>query len=220
MQKIRRPPLSLIRLWWVLLLCPSSLFAQGSSAGTITGAVTDPSGAAVPGAAVTVRNVATNFTRDMKTAEAGLYSFSNLPIGTYEMRASAAGFQAVRVGDIILDVNGTRRVDVQMTVGQMTETVNVEATAPLLNTENASTGQVIESKRVNELPLNGRDFQQLQLLTPGAISSTNYQTNQGMAGGAGSLTTNGTMNIADGGRPGQVLFLSMARTPPTRTAVA
>lgn len=207
MQEIRRSPLSLIRLWWLLLLCPSLLLAQGSSAGTITGAMTDPTGAAIPGADVTVRNVATNFTRDMKTADAGIYTFSNLPIGNYELRFSAAGFKAVLVADIILEVNATRRVDMQMTLGQITDTINVETTAPLLNTENASTGQVIESKGVTELPLNGRDFQQLQLLTPGAISSNNYQTGQGMSGGAGSLTTNGTMNIADGGRPGQVLFV-------------
>ncbi len=206
MQEVRRLHLPIARLMWVLLLCPCLLLGQGSSAGTITGAVTDPTGAAIPSAAVSVRNIATNFTREMKTGDAGLYTFSDLPIGTYELRASAAGFQSARVAEIVLDVNGTRRVDVQMTVGQITETVNVEAAAPLLNTENASTGQVIESKRVTELPLNGRDFQQLQLLTPGAISATNYQTSQGMAGGAGSLTTNSTMNIADGGRPGQVLF--------------
>jgi hypothetical protein len=190
----------------LLLLFPVLLWGQGSSTGTLTGAVTDPSGAAVPGAQVTVRNVATNFTREMSTVEAGLFIFSSLPIGTYELRVTAAGFQAVHVADVKLDVNATRRLDVQMAVGQVTETVDVEATAPLLNTENASTGQVIESKRVTELPLNGRDFQQLQLLTPGAVPSVNHQTGQGMAAGASALTTNSTMNISSGGRPGQVLF--------------
>lgn len=206
MQEMRGPRSLFFRLCWLLLILPGLVFGQGSSAGTITGAVTDPTGAAIPAATVTVRNVATNFTREMNTGDAGLYTFSNLPIGRYELRASAAGFQSTRVADIILDVNATRRVDVQMVVGQITETINVEAAAPLLNTENASTGQVIESKRVTELPLNGRDFQQLQLLTPGAVSSVNHQTSLGMSGGASSLTTNGTMNIADGGRPGQVLF--------------
>jgi hypothetical protein len=206
MGKVRRLCHPAVCLAWLALVCHGVLPGQGSSAGTLTGTVTDPTGAAIPNAAISLRNVATNLTREMKTGEAGLYTFSNLPVGTYELRASAAGFQSTRVADIILDVNATRRVDIQMTVGQMTETINVEAAAPLLNTENASTGQVIESKRVTELPLNGRDFQQLQLLTPGAISATNYQTNQGMAGGASALTTNSTMNIADGGRPGQVLF--------------
>ena len=196
----------LMRLWWLTVLCPALLIGQGSSTGTITGALTDPTGAVVPAATVSIRNTATNFTREMKTGEAGLYTFSDLAIGTYELRASAAGFQSTRVADIILDVNATRRVDVQLVVGQITETIEVEAAAPLLNTENASTGQVIEAKRVTELPLNGRDFQQLQLLTPGTISSNNYQTGQGMSGGASALTTNQTMNVADGGRPGQVLF--------------
>jgi hypothetical protein len=196
----------LVRLWWLTLLCPVLLFGQGSSTGTITGVLTDPTGAAVPAATLSIRNMATNFTREMKTGQAGLYTFSDLEVGTYELRASATGFQATRVTDIILDVNATRRVDVHLVVGQITSTIDVEAAAPLLNTENASTGQVIESKRVTELPLNGRDFQQLQLLTPGTISSNNYQTSQGMSGGASSLTTNQTMNVADGGRPGQVLF--------------
>ena len=109
------------------------------------------------------------------------------------------------VRDIKVDVNATLRVDVSMTMGQVTETVEVAAQAPLLNTENASTGQVIEAKRVTELPLNGRDFQQLQLLTPGNVSGTNFQTGQGLSG-ASSLTTTGTMNVSNGGRPGQLLF--------------
>ena len=94
---------------------------------------------------------------------------TSLPVGDYRLTATAPGFQRVEVTDIKLDVNATLRVDVAMTVGQVTETVEVAAQAPLLNTENASTGQVIEAKRVTELPLNGRDFQQLQLLTPGNI---------------------------------------------------
>ena len=142
----------------------------------------------------------------MKTGDAGLYTFSNLPAGTYEIRVTAAGFQAVHVADVKLDVEATRRVDVSLTVGQVNEIVNVEASAPLLNTENASVGQIIESKRVTELPLDGRDFQQLQLLSPGTIPGVNFQTGQGMAAGASALTTNETMNISDGGRPGQVLF--------------
>lgn len=182
-------------------------FSQGSSVGTITGVVTDPSGAPVVGAAVEVRNVATNFSRQMRTGESGAYVLPNLPVGTYEVRTSMTGFQTLLTEDVKLDVNATKRVDVQLKLGQVSETVRVEATAPVLQTENAGVGAVIEQKRVTELPLNGRNFQQLQLLTPGAVSTTNFQTGQGMAGGAGSLTTNGTMNVANGNRPGQLLFL-------------
>ena len=166
----------------------------------------DSTGAAVPEAQLSVRNILTNLTREARTGMEGVYTISSLPIGTYELRATHTGFQTVVIRDIKLDVNATRRVDVTLAVGQVSETVSVEAAAPTLNTENASTGQVIESKRVTELPLNGRDFQQLQLLTPGSINGTNFQTGAALSGGASALTTNSTLNIANGGRPGQVLF--------------
>jgi hypothetical protein len=190
----------------LLTALPAVLHAQGSTSGTVTGTITDPSGAPVSGAAVTIRNLGTNAVRSMKSAGGGVYAFSNLEPALYDLQVEMPGFQTTTIREIKLDVNASRRVDVPLTVGQVTEKINVEATPPLLNTENASVSQVIETKRVNELPLNGRDFQQLQLLTPGSVAGVNYQTSQGMAGGASSLTTNGTMNIANGGRPGQVLF--------------
>lgn len=191
----------------IIALSPVSLWGQGSSVGTLTGIVSDPSGSTVPAVEIVAREVATNFSRRMTTGEAGNYVLSNLPIGVYELKATATGFQTLIVKDIKLDTNATRRVDLTLTLGQVTESVSVEATAISLNTENASVGQIIEQKRVTELPLNGRSFQQLQLLTPGSVSTSNFQTSQGMAGGAGSLTTNSQMNVANGNRPGQVLFL-------------
>src|ERR1017187_1456329 len=204
---------SKIGLYTVVSLCVAfwggsyALFAQAGGEGTITGNVTDPTSAPIPDAEITIRNVDTNDTRSMKTGPTGEFSVTSLSVGTYRLKVTAAGFQTLDVQDIKLDVSATRRVDAHMTIGQLAETVSVEASAPLLNTENAISGQVIESKRVTELPLNGRNFQQLQLLTPGSISTTNFQTSQGLAGGASSLSTNSTMNISDGGRPGQVLFL-------------
>jgi carboxypeptidase family protein len=187
-------------IWFLVLLSltPVLLQAQGSSVGNITGSVVDPSGSAVPGATISIRNVNTNQTRETRTGDAGLYTVSSLAVGDYQLTATAPGFQKVEITEIKLDVNATLRVDVSMTVGQVTETVEVAAQAPLLNTENASTGQIIGAKRVTELPLNGRDFQQLQLLTPGNISGTNFQTSQGLSGGASSLTTTGTMNVSNG----------------------
>src|SRR5713101_2411636 len=189
-----------------LLLSPAWLWAQGSSVGSITGVVNDPSGSAIPGAAVAIRNVNTNQDRQTSTNGAGVYSVTSLPVGTYELKVTAPGFQTMEVKDLKVDVGATLRQDLSLSVGQISETVSVEASAPLLNTESASTGQIIEAKRVTELPLNGRDFQQLQLLSPGTVSGTNFQNSQGLSGGASSLTTTGTMNIANGGRPGQVLF--------------
>jgi hypothetical protein len=189
-----------------LVFSPVLMWAQGSSVGNITGVVSDPSGSAIPGAALVIRNVNTNQSRQTSTNSSGLYSLTSLPVGTYELKVTAAGFQTSEVNDIKVDVGATLRQDVAMKVGQVSETVEVAAQAPVLNTENASTGQIIEAKRVTELPLNGRDFQQLQLLSPGTVSGTNFQTGQGLSGGASSLTTTGTMNVSNGGRPGQVLF--------------
>jgi hypothetical protein len=194
-------------LWLAAFCMPLSVFGQGSSEGTITGTVIDPSGAPIASAQISLRSLQTNSVRESKTNSSGEFTIPSLPVDTYELTVGATGFQSVHVRDIKLDVNATRRVDVGLTVGQVSESVTVEASTPLLNTENSTTGQIIESKRVTELPLNGRNFQQLQLLTPGSVSTNNFQTSQGMGGGASSLTTNSTMNIANGGRPGQVLFL-------------
>ncbi len=194
------------RLFFVLLAA-SLLWGQGSSLGTLTGVVFDSSGAPVLGAQVTARNVDTNISREVVSEAAGNYVVPSLPAGTYELKFSMTGFQTLIVRDVKLDTSATKRVDATLRVGQITETVDVEATAPLLNTENASVGALVEQKRVTELPLNGRNFQQLQLLTPGAVSTFNFQTTRGLAGGASALTTNSTMNVANGQRPGQLLFL-------------
>jgi len=119
---------------------PAALQAQGSSVGTITGSVVDQSGSAIPSAAISIRNINTNQTREVRTGEAGLYAVTSLPVGDYQLTATAPGFQRVEIRDIKLDVNATLRVDVSMTVGQVTEVIEVAAHAPLLNTENASTG--------------------------------------------------------------------------------
>ncbi len=203
---LRRKSLWLSIAAVALTLIPVPCWGQGGSSGSITGNVTDPSGSAVSNATITIRNTGTNAERTMQSGASGVYIFSGLPPGTYNLTISNPGFEVAKVENIKLDVNAERRVDVTLKLGQISESVQVEAAPPLLNTENASTGQVIEAKRVTELPLNGRDFQQLQLLTPGTVASVNYQTGQGLGGGASSLTTNETMNIANGGRPGQVLF--------------
>ena len=196
-----------------LFLCccasPVLVGAQASSSGTVTGTITDPTGGSVSNATVTLRNERTNTVRTMQSGASGVYTFTDVPPSTYELTVVAPGFATEKIGNVELDVAANRRVDVGLKIGAVNETVNVQAAPPILNTENASTGQVIETEQVNELPLNGRDFEQLQLLTPGTVSTVNYQTSQGLASGASSLSTSqsGSMNTANGGRPGQVLFM-------------
>jgi hypothetical protein len=196
-----------IMFWAIGIMLSPNAFGQGGATGTITGIVTDASGAVVPGASVLLQNTATNVTWQTKSDSAGVYLFSNLPVGNYALKVTASGFAAVQVPALRLEVNATLRQDIKLPLGTVTQTVNVKAAPPMLNTSNASLGQVIASTEVAQLPLNGRDFQQLQLLTPGTVSGTNFQTSAALNAGASALTTNETLNISNGGRPGSDLFL-------------
>jgi len=162
-------------------------FAQ--TFGEITGVVSDPSGAVVANARVTVINPETNLTRSVVTNASGNYSFPALLPGSYNMRAEIEGFQAeVRTG-IALQVQQTARIDFQLQVGAVAETVEVAGGAPLLNTENANIGTVIDNQRIVDLPLNGRNFLQLVSLSPNI--SADFNVNGGTSTGAASTRLGG-----------------------------
>jgi hypothetical protein len=156
----------------------SSVFGQ--TFGDISGEVRDTSGASIGGAQVTVVNVETNATRSAVSNEAGLYSFPALPPGTYNLKVEKEGFKAVNRPSILIQVQQSARVDIELPVGQVTESVEVSASAALLTTENATVGTVVENKRIVELPLNGRNYLQLVSLAP------NVSYGFGSAGQAGS----------------------------------
>lgn len=111
------------------------------------------------------------------------------------------------ISGIILNVDKTFRADVTMRPGDVATTVAVEAHAPLVDTDEATFSQVIEHKTIVGLPLNGRDYQQLQLLNAGTVSLTNFQTSIGVTGGAVNFSNNGVVNVSNGGRPGKNAFL-------------
>ena len=142
--------------------------AKAQTSGEITGLVTDSSGAVVSGASVVVTNKATEATRKATTNEEGLYAFPSLPPGLYELTVERAGFKDAHIDNIRLEVQQAARLDVTMEVGQVGETVTIDSTAVLLNTENATIGTVIENKIVTELPLNGRQYLNLVALSPNA----------------------------------------------------
>lgn len=170
-----------MRYFWLAALCcalSSSLTAQ--TFGEITGLVQDQSGAALTEALVTVVNTETNATRTQPTNDAGVYSFPALPPGTYNVRVEKQGFKAAIQNNILLQVQQSARIDFSLSVGQVTESVEVNASAQLLTTENATVGTVIENKRIVELPLNGRNYLQLVSLSP------NVSYGFGNAGQAGS----------------------------------
>jgi outer membrane receptor protein involved in Fe transport len=148
------------------VLCATALAASAQTSGEISGQVRDQTGATIEGAGVTVVNVATNAVRTSLTNEAGIYSFPSLPPGSYNVRVEKAGFKMATRNQIELQVQQAARLDIELQVGAVTETVEVSATAALLSSENSTVGTVIENKRIVELPLNGRNYLQLVALAP------------------------------------------------------
>lgn len=151
-----------------LPLLAVATFAQSSTA-TLQGLISDPSGAAIPGAEVTISNLATNISRHFTTTDSGIYSFPLLPPGKYRVDVNKEGFRAVSRDNILLQVSDRVSLDLKLDVGTATERVTVDATAPLVNTTNATLGQVIENRRIIELPLNGREPFSLAALSPGVL---------------------------------------------------
>ncbi|MCC6858401.1 MAG: TonB-dependent receptor [Bryobacterales bacterium] len=136
----------------------------------LTGTVTDSSAAVVTGVGVTARNTATNLTYNTRTNQAGVYDLLFLPIGSYEVTAEAPGFKRVVLGPFQLEVNQRARVDIQLEVGAVTESVEVRDIAPILQTDSSQTGDTISSTQAASLPLNGRNIASLTLLMPGVVS--------------------------------------------------
>ena len=171
----------LFRLWLVAILAatiPGLLNAQGGATGTLVGFVTDATGAVVPDATVSIRNLNTNITQTDRSSAAGEYSFRYIPPGDYEIRATKTGFRASVLPKVKLDTGATFRADVSLQLGEVTETVEVAATAPIIQTEEASVGHLVEQKRIVELPLNGRKFEQLQMLSPGSVNALQSPVNR------------------------------------------
>ena len=166
----RRQPLFLFVLIGVSLLPPAA-FAQQETA-TLTGIVRDESGAIVQGATVTVTNVQTNIGVKTETDDAGAYVIPSLRPGEYSVTAERQGFpKFVRTG-ITLQVAQVARIDITLQAGQLTETVEVVGATSLLDTQTSSRGLVIDQKKIVDLPLNGRDYNQLALLSPGVLPGT------------------------------------------------
>jgi hypothetical protein len=208
--------LSLLLLSSLLLMAtafaPSSL-AQGNKA-TITGTVTDPNGAAISGATVTITNVGTNIERKVPTSGDGTYIAPLLDIGTYKVTASAQGFKDVTRENIVLNIGDRLPVDLQLTQAAATsEVVNVTAEAPIIQTESSERGNVITGREVTELPLSGRNFTLLATLLPGVARGSNVGF--GGSGPDSRQFNNGDPRAGDGG-PGSTN--AQGDTPTARFA--
>jgi hypothetical protein len=150
----------------ILSLCYLTAAVYGQTFGGLSGEVRDAQGAAVPAAEVSLTNTETNVSRKTITNESGVYSFPSLPPGHYDTRVTKAGFKTATRNGIEIQVQQNARIDFDLLLGSVSETVEVSASAQLLSTENATVGTVIENKRIVELPLNGRNYLQLVSLSP------------------------------------------------------
>ena len=191
----------LVVLALILLPCIPPAAAQVSA--SLSGRVTDPSGAAVMAAAVTAKNLDTALSRTTATDSAGRYVFFGLPVGRYEVRVQKEGFaEEVRTG-IHLVVGQDAGVDLSLHVGKVSEQVTVVADAPPVNLTTQDISGLVGEQQVKDLPLNGRSYDLLLTLNPGIVNFTWEKT-----GGIGvSNSTTGNNFAVSGNRPQQNLFL-------------
>jgi outer membrane receptor protein involved in Fe transport len=172
---------------------PLCLLGQVAGTASLSGRVTDASGAAVPAAAVTIKNSATSATQTVTTDEQGRYAVPDLPIGPYDITASKTGFQNALRSGLALTVGSAPVIDFQLKVGQATETVNVSAEAAQVQTTTSAVSSLVNQTQMRELPLNGRDFEQLILLAPGVSTYP--------SGGSSALTSVANAYSISGTRP-------------------
>jgi Carboxypeptidase regulatory-like domain len=186
-----------------LLLCLCCPFATAQVSATLSGMVTDQSGAAVPGAAVTARNLDTGLARSTVTDQTGRYQLSALPVGQYEIRVKKDGFaEGVRTG-IRLVVGQDASADLSLRVGAVSEEMKVSGDVALVNVTTQDVTGLVGEQQVKELPLNGRSYDLLLALNPGVVNFTWEKT-----GGIGvSNSTTGNNFAVSGNRPQQNLFL-------------
>jgi outer membrane receptor protein involved in Fe transport len=179
-----------------VFLLTSVAFGQSSIGGaTLNGTVTDPSGAAIAGAKVTVNNSDTGLTRTTATTEAGLYDFPDLPVGTYDLTVEKQGFSSVKRTGVRLAVGGVVTIDTPLQIGTTQETVSVTAETPVVETTRSQTSTVITSQAVADLPINGRNFLDFTVLTPGVArdpTRTGDLSFGGQRGTSNSLLVDGS----------------------------
>lgn len=181
------------------------LHGQAVSIASVTGRIVDPQGAVVAGAQVKLTAIETGGVHDATTNQDGIYTVPNLPVGAYRLEATGSGFQTYIQNGIVLRVNDNAQINVTLPVGQVSDRVEVEANATMVQTQQSSVSQVIDGRRIADLPLNGRDPTQLITISGAAVNhadgtntgSKSFFSSQSIAiaGGAGNQTN----YLLDGG---------------------
>ena len=192
--------LVLLILAALMLLCNQPAYAQDTTA-RLAGTVADTSGASVPGASVTILNTGTGLTKSIPTGDDGAFSFPALPVGSYQLTVEKSGFSTYVQTGIVLTVDQAATVRVNLKVGAETQQVTVTANAGMLTTSTATVTQLIDQKRITDLPLDGRQANALVFLAPGTANTTNnyclYNCQGGVYPGAQEAAVNGggTANV-------------------------
>jgi hypothetical protein len=203
---------------WILcilaMLLPSLLFGQSTNA-TITGQVGDPTKAVIPQAKVTAINNETNIHYEGMTSAVGAFVITSLPPGNYRIQVEKTGFKTIIKPDVALHVQDAIELNFEMALGSQSETVTVEAGAPLLNTESGAVSTVVDRQFVENMPLNGRSFQNLIALSPGvvmtptngfgafSVNGQRVESNYFMVDGVGANTGSDAFVNSIGIMPGQ-----------------
>ncbi|MBI3698146.1 MAG: carboxypeptidase regulatory-like domain-containing protein, partial [Acidobacteria bacterium] len=196
-----------LTLWVLVCLVIAVPAAAQVTTAELVGTVTDSSGGGVAAAKLTLANPDTGFSREASTDSGGAYIMTLLPPGSYRISAEASGFRKLVQTGISLQVNQRARVDLTLQVGQVTELIEVRAAAPLLESQSSTVGNVINQQFVSELPLNGRNFVQLAILTPG-VNGTGFSVSGTIQSGTRPDDRRpGTEIFSNGNREGSNNFL-------------
>jgi hypothetical protein len=179
-----------IRIIEMLLALP--LFA--SDGGSLLGTITDPSGTVVPGAKVTATETATSVTQSITTDGHGFYSFQSLAVGRYDIEINKAGFKPLRRTGVVIDVNSKVVVDASLTIGEKSDTITVSSSATHVETVDTQMGEVITSKQMTAVPLNGRSYTDLLALQSGVVPVTSITSDTVQDVGASALSPSGSLN--------------------------
>jgi hypothetical protein len=183
-----------------LMLVTSALASAQVTTADLVGTIKDSSGAVVPGVTVTLTNDATGVSRSVTTSDGGTYIFTSLQPGRYRLTAELPGFRKVERTGVELQVNQRAQVDLDLEVGLVSESVLIQGTAPLLETQSSVLGSVIEEKQVQDLPLNGRNFVQLATLSTGVSGAGSGMRGTIMSGTRPDDLRPGTELFANGNR--------------------
>src|SRR5258707_5454495 len=166
-----------VLLLFSLMLSPYSVFvATADTGGSISGAVTDQTGAVVPDTTVTALNLDTTVQQTTKTNANGFFSFTTLPVGRYEIEILREGFKPYKRTGLIIDVNAALREDITLTMGEQSEEVVVSDTAVHVETESSQMGEVVTGTHITAVALNGRSFTDLLALQPGIVPMSTQQS--------------------------------------------